>query len=199
MPFVRLKGYEHPSATLHCGDWPSHRPESFLGREPFLGRERHRKSAQAKNARGRGARGMQPSCPQGERGAKLCLEGCLRPPVSFIHSHEAIPPPLKPVASLSRQPTPKSIHLLWGTDRPEPSRGPRSGAGEGLSGRGMPVPSLQSLPPLWSLAKETQVPKPSPGFSLQITSLMIRGREAESSSAASPPTPDTESVHLGNF
>ena len=121
------------------------------------------------------------------------------PPVSFILGPEATPPPLKPVASLSRQPSLEVSHLLWGTDRPEPGRGPGSGMCEGLSGHGMPVRSLQSLPPLWSLAKERQVAEPSPGFSLQITSLMIRGREAESSSLASPPTPDTESVHLGNF
>ena len=66
---------------------------------------------------------MQLSCPQGERGAKLCLEGCLRPPVSFIHSHELIPPPLKPVASLSRQPPPSRSTFSGAQTDPSPAEG----------------------------------------------------------------------------
>lgn len=44
--------------------------------------------------------------------------------VSFIHGHEATPPPLKPVASLSRQPPPSRSTFSGAQADPSPAEGP---------------------------------------------------------------------------
>lgn len=71
--------------------------------------------------------------PQGER--RYVWRGAPAS-VSFIHGHEATPPPLKPAASLSRQPPP-SRSTFSGAQATRARRGPRSAACEGLSGRGV--------------------------------------------------------------
>lgn len=180
------------SSALQFMEWLSHWPDSFLRQK------RYRMSACAKNAFGHWAKRTRPAADGENREAKLWSERHLLSLMQSLRIHRSRSPQTwsqspPSLGSLCLVKWLSLGHRLTGHPAVE-------GVWKRLTGHGLP--SLWIISLLWNSAKEMWVAKSTSCFSLQITSLMIRERKAESSSAAlesSPPTPYTKSDHLGNF